>query len=111
MRVAQAPRLAQALALVDVQHPLSQERGQIANDICTDPTLLVLYNSLDGGKRYEFHYRGWVGYNLPTLLAGKPFGTARNTEIVVAIVDTGNFMDPRSCNEWWQVRPGYGDCP
>ena len=49
---------------------------------------------------------------LPTLPAGKTFGTARATEIVVAISDTGSFMDPRSCNEWWQVRPGYaGSCP
>jgi hypothetical protein len=24
----------------------------------------------------------------------------------VAITDTGSFSDPRSLNEWWQVRPG-----
>jgi hypothetical protein len=49
---------------------------------------------------------------LPALPAGKPLGVARTSEIVVAVVDTGNYMDPRSCNEWWQIRPGYaGVCP
>ena len=82
------------------------------DNICTDPNLLALYNSLDQGKRYEFHYRGWQGYNLPNMPAGKVFGTARDDEIVIAVQDTGNFMDPRSCNEWWQIRPGYtGTCP
>ncbi|MDI7277158.1 MAG: hypothetical protein QME94_14375 [Anaerolineae bacterium] len=82
------------------------------DNICTDPNLLALYRSLDCCQRYEFHGRGWWGYNLPALPAGKVLGTARGTEIVVAIQDTGNFMDPRSCNEWWQLRPGYtGSCP
>jgi hypothetical protein len=49
---------------------------------------------------------------LPVLPAGKPIGVARGNELVVAVVDTGTFMDPRSCNEWWQIRPGYtGTCP
>jgi subtilisin family serine protease len=30
------------------------------------------------------------------------------TETVVAVVDTGAFQDPRSLNEWWRIRPGYG---
>ena len=51
-------------------------------------------------------------YPLPVLPAGKPLGVARASEVVVAVVDTGSFMDPRSCNEWWQIRPGYaGICP
>jgi hypothetical protein len=81
------------------------------DNICTDPNLLVLYNSLDDpdGPRYQFPN---PSYDLPNLPAGHPFGTAQGDEIVVAIVDTGGFVDPRSCNEWWQVRPGYsGDCP
>ena len=81
------------------------------DNICTDPNLLALYNSLDipDGPRYQYSN---FSYNLPNLPAGKPFGTARGEEIVVAIADTGAFMDPRSCNEWWQIRPGYvGSCP
>jgi hypothetical protein len=81
------------------------------DNICTDPNLLALYNALDvsTGPRYQYPN---AAYNLPNLPAGKPFGTARGGEIVVAIVDTGTFLDPRSCNEWWQVRPGYaGSCP
>jgi hypothetical protein len=83
------------------------------DNICTDPNLLALYDQLDdpNGPRYSssfFH----IPYDLPTLSAGQPLGTARGTEIVVAIVDTGAFMDTRSCNEWWQIRPGYiGTCP
>jgi hypothetical protein len=78
--------------------------------ICTDPNLLALYNSTDNpaGPRYVPN----PSYPLPALAAGQIFGTARGSEVVVAIVDTGTFMDPRSCNEWWQVRPGYsGSCP
>jgi hypothetical protein len=81
------------------------------DNICTDPNLLALYNSLDDpdGPRYWFPN---PSYDLPNLPAGHPLGTARGDEVVVAIVDTGGFMDPRSCNEWWQERPGYaGSCP
>jgi hypothetical protein len=79
--------------------------------ICTDPNLLALYNSLDapGGPRYQFPSSG---YQLPALPAGKVFGTSSNEAMVVAIVDTGAFQDPRSCNEWWQIKPGYAEpCP
>jgi hypothetical protein len=81
------------------------------DNICTDPNLLALYNSLDdpGGPRYQYPIKF---YDLPNLPAGKPIGIARDAEVVVAITDTGSFMDPRSCNEWWQIRPGYtGNCP
>jgi hypothetical protein len=76
------------------------------DNICTDPNLLALYTSLDdlGGPRYQYPNES---YNLPNLPAGKPIGTARGAEVVVAIADTGSFMDPRSCNEWWQIRPDY----
>jgi hypothetical protein len=73
------------------------------DNVCTDPNLLALYASLDGGARYVF---GGGSYNLPNLPAGQVFATARGSEIRVAVVDTGAFMDPRSCNEWWQIRPG-----
>lgn len=84
------------------------------DNLCTDPNLLALYNQLDdpAGPRYVFHYRGYCCYDLPALPAGAPLGTACDGEIVVAVTDSGPFMDPRSCNEWWQIRPGYtGTCP
>jgi len=70
--------------------------------ICVDPNLLALYNSLDdpNGPRYEYPNHS---YKLPNLPAGKVFGTARGAEVVVAIADTGMFMDPRSKHEWWRI--------
>jgi hypothetical protein len=78
------------------------------DNICTDPNLLALYNSLDGTARNTHSSNRPYGYQLPGLTVGKVFGTARGNQIRVAIVDSGAFMDPRSCNEWWQVRPGHG---
>lgn len=81
------------------------------DNICTDPNLLALYNTLDDPTGPRYQYRN-SSYNLPNLPAGKPFGTARSEDVVVAIADSGAFQDPRSCNEWWQIRPGYpGSCP
>src|SRR5579859_518570 len=77
------------------------------DNLCTDPNLLALYHALDTGARYI--YRG-PSYNLPNLPAGQLFGTARGAEVRVAIVDSGAFMDPRSCGDWWEIRPGRG-CP
>jgi len=81
------------------------------DNICTDPNLLALYNELDdpNGPRYIYvpPERRPYAYDLPNLSAGQPFGTARGTEIIIAIADSGRFMDPRSCNEWWQIRPGH----
>lgn len=85
------------------------------DNICTDPNLLALYQSLDdpGGPRYVYKppWQRPYAYNLPNLPAGQPFGVARYGEVVVAIVDSGTFMDTRSCGGWWQIRPGYGGCP
>lgn len=76
--------------------------------ICTDPNLLALYTSLDnpGGPRYVYYGAadGTPDYNLPNLPAGQVLGTAPGGEIRVGIVDSGAFMDPRSRDEWWQVR-------
>lgn len=80
--------------------------------LCTDPALLALYAGADAATGPRYRYPAPGGYPLPVLRAGQPLGVARGSEIVVALVDTGRFMDPRSCNEWWQVRPGYtGSCP
>lgn len=76
------------------------------DNICTDPNLLALYNTLDDpdGPRYVYPNDEYL---LPNLPAGYPLGVARGSEIVVAIVDSGAFQDPRSWDEWWQERPGY----
>jgi hypothetical protein len=76
--------------------------------ICTDSSLLALYNSLDNSTRNTFVGRGAQFYNLPTLTYNQPFALARSTEIVVAITDTGAFLDPRSCNDWWKDYGGFG---
>jgi hypothetical protein len=83
------------------------------DNICTDAKLLALYGLLDdpAGPRYLYMPPDHA-YDLPTLKSGQPIGTARGSKMFVAIVDTGTFQDPRSCNEWWLVRPGYrGTCP
>jgi hypothetical protein len=85
------------------------------DNICTDPGLLAVYAALDApvGPRYVYkspNQRPYA-YQLPNLAAGQPLGIARDGEIVVAIVDSGTFLDPRSCDDWWQFRPGYGACP
>jgi hypothetical protein len=76
------------------------------DNICTDPNLLGLYTSLDNAARNTYSATRPYSYNLPGLTAGQVFGTARGSEVRVAIVDSGAFMDPRSCDEWWQIRPG-----
>jgi hypothetical protein len=86
------------------------------DNICTDPSLLALYNTLDdpSGDRYVYvppENRPY-SYDLPNIPAGYPIGTARNAadnEVVIAITDTGGFLDPRSCNDWWVGYPG--SCP
>jgi hypothetical protein len=84
--------------------------------LCTDRNLLAKYRALDdpSGPRYVFvppENRPY-GYDLPQLPAGQPVGVSQGNELVIAIADSGAFMDTRSCNEWWQIRPGYGgSCP
>lgn len=101
------------VALRYTRHDSSAPGGYTLHidNICTDPNLLALYTSLDdpSGPRYQYPN---LSYHLPNLPAGYPVGTARGAEVVVAIADTGQFQPPLSCNEWWQVRPGYpGECP
>ena len=84
--------------------------------ICTDPNLLALYQIHDdpAGPRYKYvrPAKRPYSYNLPNLPAGHPLGTVIDSQFVVAISDTGAFQDPRSCNEWWLIRPGYSlGCP
>jgi len=59
--------------------------------VCVEPDLLALYETMNAAGRD----------NLPALQGGQAFGRARGSEIVVAIRDTGAFMDPRSREDWW----------
>lgn len=67
-------------------------------DICVDPNLLAKYQSDNAGGRNS----------LPAIRAGQIFGYAKDTEVKVAVRDTGSFMDPRSRKDWWQFGPGPG---
>ncbi|NOX62140.1 MAG: hypothetical protein GXP42_09385 [Chloroflexi bacterium] len=60
-------------------------------DICVEPTLLQLYQTLDASGREQ----------LPALRSGQPFARARGQTVGLAIRDTGRFMDPRSLKDWW----------
>ncbi len=77
-------------------------------NLCVDPNLVALYNSLDAGERYVQHNNPSVlYYNLVGLRAGDVIGVAKGNEIVVAIVDTGTTQDPRVCSttqfDWWDT--------
>jgi hypothetical protein len=61
-------------------------------NICTEPSLLALYNQLDASGRVQ----------LPALSGRQPLGRANYAEIDVAIRDVGEFMDPRSQGDWWR---------
>lgn len=66
-------------------------------DICVDANLLALYNSLESAGRYS-----QPSFNLVTLTALQPIGTASGSEMRIVIRDSGGFMDPRSLTDWWQ---------
>lgn len=60
--------------------------------ILVDADLLALYQRMNSAGRG----------NLPALRARQPFGTAKSTEVKVAVRDSGAFMDPRSRKDWWR---------
>ena len=60
--------------------------------LCVDPNLVALYE--------EMHLAG--RNNLPALRRSDSIGTAQSPSIMVAVRDTGSFMDPRSGKDWWQ---------
>jgi hypothetical protein len=62
--------------------------------ICTDPTLLALYEDRDRAGRGT----------LPALRARQPLGRALGPAVGVAVRDSGTFMDPRSVGDWWAGR-------
>ena len=59
--------------------------------ICVEPSLRALYDDM---------HRSGRG-NLPALRGNQPFGRARGDQVLVAIRDTGRFMDPRIRKDWW----------
>lgn len=65
------------------------------DQICVDPNLLALYRQLDAAGRSR----------LPALRPGQPFGRARGDQVLLAIRDSGRFMDPRSIRDWWGWYP------
>jgi hypothetical protein len=82
--------------------------------LCTDPNLLAKYNQLDNNARntwYPSTRDGNTDYNLAGVSKGQALGLAADTEIRVAIVDTGAFQDPRSSKEWWQIKPAAPALP
>ena len=60
-------------------------------DVAVAPELVALYRQLDAAGRKE----------LPALKNGEAWGTAPSGAIKVAVRDTGTFMDPRACKDWW----------
>jgi hypothetical protein len=55
------------------------------------PELVALYRQLDAGGRKS----------LPALRGGEVWGMAATGSIKIAVRDTGTFMDPRTCKDWW----------
>jgi hypothetical protein len=61
--------------------------------ICVEPSLLALYQACNhAGRAY-----------LPALRPRQAFGRALGDEVVIAIVDSGTFLDPRSRQDWWRA--------
>ena len=59
-------------------------------DISVAPELVALYEQLDREGRQR----------LPALRNGEVLGLA-GANLKVAVRDTGQFMDPRACKDWW----------
>jgi hypothetical protein len=59
--------------------------------LCVAPELVARYDRAhrDGRER------------LPALEPGQPFAVTNGREAIVAIRDSGRFMDPRSRLDWW----------
>lgn len=68
-------------------------RGYLVHleNIQVDPALLALYRAKDAAGRHE----------LPALHNHERFANASGSTLIVAIRDTGSFMDPRVRKDWW----------
>ncbi len=65
-------------------------------NLAVDPAIVRRYEEMDRAGRAE----------LPALCNGDLLGWAASSEVMVAVRDTGCFMDPRSRKDWWQ---GWGE--
>ncbi len=61
-------------------------------NICVEPSLLALYDSLNAAGRWE----------LPAVYGDQPIGRAWTDTVAVAVRDWGTFMDPRVRKDWWK---------
>jgi len=60
--------------------------------LCVEPSLLALYNAMNAAGRGQ----------LPALHPGQPLGRAKGNTLGFAIRDSGTWMDPRNCADWWR---------
>ena len=60
--------------------------------VCVESRLLALYRATDAAGRKH----------LPALREGQAIGRAENSELELAVRDSGSFMDPRSFKDWWR---------
>jgi hypothetical protein len=64
--------------------------------VCVDPQLVTSYrDAVSSTGRTK----------LPGLHRGQAFAYAAGAEIQVAVRDSGSWMDPRWCNDWWPSCP------
>ena len=69
---------------------------------------LIIVRGDAGDPAFLGAVRAAAGVGLPTT----PNTTARGSAVYVSIVDTGAYMDPRSCKEFWFWEvPAGGPCP
>ena len=61
--------------------------------ICVEPDLLALYEQANAAGRSS----------LPAVRGGQPLGRALGEQILVAVRDSGSFMDPRADDDWWRA--------
>ena len=61
------------------------------DDFAVHPSLVERYRQLDADGRSQ----------LPALRNGQIIGLADKSTLNVAVRDTGQFMDPRACKDWW----------
>lgn len=60
--------------------------------LAVTPELVALYQQLDAAGRKQ----------LPALRNGEVLGFAAGETVKIATRDTGSFLDPRACKDWWQ---------
>lgn len=60
-------------------------------DVAIAPELVALYRKLNSEGRKR----------LPALRNGEVFGVVDKGMIKIAMRDTGSFLDPRACKDWW----------